>query len=199
MNWWPPMADGSLALPVGKFAAIVADPPWHFRTWDRRRAVASRQAEDPYPTMTMAQLRALQVGALSTNSAALFLWAPDCMLQHALGLGEAWGYRFKTIAFVWVKADLADVPLRPRMSLGYWTRKQAEQCLLFTRGKPTRLSRAVPHVIIEPTREHSRKPDVVYDRVRDLVGGPHLELFARTRRPGWTAWGNEVDLFGDAA
>lgn len=87
----------------------------------------------------------------------------------------------------------------PRMSMGYWTRKQTEQCWLFTRGKPKRLSKGVRQVIRDPRREHSRKPDEQYARIEALVGGPYLELFARQQRPGWTSWGNQVEKFEVAA
>jgi N6-adenosine-specific RNA methylase IME4 len=81
------------------------------------------------------------------------------------------------------------------MGLGYWTRANTEPCLLATRGKPKRLNADVRQGIIEPRREHSRKPDCVHDRIERLVAGPYLELFARARRPGWDAWGNEVGKF----
>jgi len=79
--------------------------------------------------------------------------------------------------------------------MGYWTRANSEPCLLATRGKPKRLSAAVRQGIIEPRREHSRKPDCVHERIERLVAGPYLELFARATRPGWTCWGNEVGKF----
>ena len=81
------------------------------------------------------------------------------------------------------------------MGMGYWTRANTEPCLLATRGKPKRLNADVRQAIITPRRQHSRKPDGVYGRIERLVAGPYLELFARTRRFGWDAWGNEVDKF----
>src|SRR4029077_4776914 len=81
------------------------------------------------------------------------------------------------------------------MRLGYWTRSNSEGCLLATRGKPKRQNADVRQAIIAPRREHSRKPDGIHERIERLVAGPYLELFARQRRPGWDAWGNEVDKF----
>ena len=81
------------------------------------------------------------------------------------------------------------------MGMGYWTRSNTEPCLLATRGKPKRLNADVRQGIIEPRREHSRKPDCVHGRIERLVAGPYLELFARTTRPGWTVWGNQTDKF----
>jgi N6-adenosine-specific RNA methylase IME4 len=85
------------------------------------------------------------------------------------------------------------------MGTGYWTRANPELCLLFTRGKPKRLSAAVRKLMIAPRREHSRKPDQQYQDIEQLVGGPYLELFARTEREGWTSWGNQTGKFGEAA
>jgi N6-adenosine-specific RNA methylase IME4 len=81
------------------------------------------------------------------------------------------------------------------MGFGYWTRKQVEPCWLFTRGRPKRVMKGVRQVIVEPRREHSRKPDVTRERIEALVAGPYLELFARTAAPGWSSWGNQVGKF----
>jgi N6-adenosine-specific RNA methylase IME4 len=81
------------------------------------------------------------------------------------------------------------------MGLGYWTRANTEPCLLATRGKPKRLNADVRQLIIEPRREHSRKPDCVHSRIERLVAGPYLELFARAPRKGWDVWGNETAKF----
>jgi N6-adenosine-specific RNA methylase IME4 len=86
-----------------------------------------------------------------------------------------------------------------QVGMGYWTRANSEPCLLATRGKPKRINADVRQGIIEPRREHSRKPDCVPARIERLVEGPYLELFARTQRPGWTVWGNQTDKFGVAA
>jgi N6-adenosine-specific RNA methylase IME4 len=84
------------------------------------------------------------------------------------------------------------------MGMGYWTRANTEPCLLATRGKPKRLNADVRQAIIEPGREHSRKPDCVHERIERLVAGPYLELFARQERRGWTVWGNDTRRFNVA-
>ena len=81
------------------------------------------------------------------------------------------------------------------MGFGYWTRKQVEPCWLFTKGRPKRLSKGVRQVILEPRREHSRKPDSQYERIEALVDGPYLELFSRKSREGWASWGNDAGRF----
>jgi N6-adenosine-specific RNA methylase IME4 len=81
------------------------------------------------------------------------------------------------------------------MTLGYWTRSNSEVALLGTRGKPKRTAADVRQAIIEPRREHSRKPDGIHERIERLVAGPYLELFGRQKREGWTVWGNQTDKF----
>lgn len=185
-------------LPPGPFAAIVADPPWAFMNYDGKATVPTLAA-DPYQTMSLDDLKAMRLADVSAPDCALFVWTVDAHLKEAQELGEAWGFEFKTIAFIWVKAVPyigGDGFFQPQMGMGYWTRKEAEVCLLFTRGKPKRLDRSVRQVIATPRREHSRKPEEARVRVERLVAGPYLELFAREARPGWTVWGNQTDKFG---
>lgn len=181
----------------GPFGAIEADPPWSFLTYDRKSSVPT-QAADPYQTMSLDDLKALPVADVAAADCALFLWTVDAHLAEAMALGAAWGFEFKTIALIWVKAVPyigADGFFTPQMGMGYWTRKEAEVCLLFTRGKPKRLSKSVRQVLAQPRREHSRKPFEAHQRIEKLVGGPYLEMFGRAPRKGWTVWGNEVEKF----
>jgi len=126
------------------------------------------------------------------------------MLEDALWVIRSWGFTYKTCAFDWMKAHVDQIDLfrddaDPLMGPGYWTRSNTEPCLLATRGRPTRRSKSVRMGIVEPRREHSRKPDCVLSRIEQLVDGPYLELFARSRRKGWASWGNEVDKFDTPA
>lgn len=193
------MADWPFAsLEPGKYAAIVADPPWHFSTWSDR---GQGRAPD-YATMSFSDIAELPVGALGTPDCALFLWCCWPSISDAFKLVESWGFSYKTCAFSWMKADpyrlFAD-DATPFAGMGYWTRANTEPCLLATRGKPKRLNADVRQGIIAPRREHSRKPDCVHERIERLVAGPYCELFARAKRPGWDAWGNEVGKFEAAA
>jgi N6-adenosine-specific RNA methylase IME4 len=195
-------------FPDGPFGVIYADPPWAFRTFSGQTMTSHRCAEDHYGTMTLDELAALPVAKAAAPDCALFMWVVGSHLAESIELARAWGFAFKTDAFYWIKqrlidadqADLftGDIP-EPRMGFGYWTRKQIEPCWLFTRGNPKRIEKGVRQVIVEPRREHSRKPDVVRDRIQKLVGGPYLEMFARSTAPGWTAWGNQVGKFGEVA
>lgn len=175
-----------------KYGAILADPPWAFRTYSGAHVTAHRCKEDHYKTMPLGELKNMLVSSWTAQDCALFLWAVDSHLDVALDLMRRWGFTYKTVAFVWVKVAASG---KPRIGMGYWTRKGAELCLLGTRGSPRRLSKGVRQVIMAPRREHSRKPDEVRERVEQLVAGPYLELFARDRRPGWDAWGDEVGKF----
>src|SRR5258707_80917 len=152
------------------FGAILADPPWRFKTWsakgrDRcpdgvptRNKQRQNNPERHYATMTMEELHGLPVADVAARDSVLFLWAIDPMLQEALDLGRAWGFTFKTVAFYWAKLrregstrhllhDEPDHKLFP-MGTGYWTRPNPEQCLLFTRGKPKRRSPSQRKLII---------------------------------------------------
>lgn len=189
-------------MPQGQFGAILCDPPWHFVTYDGKRTIPQRAAEQSYRSMTLDDLKALPVADSAAKDAVLFMWVVDAHLLDALTLGAAWGFTFKTFGLIWLKTPasrkqfsfFAPDPVR-EMSLGYWTRKQAEVCLLFTRGKPKRIGKGVRQIIEAPRRQHSRKPDEQYERIETLVGGPYLEMFARQQRPGWEAWGNETEKF----
>lgn len=184
----------------GGYGAIMADPPWHFNTWsDKGRnrcpdAPAQQKglAERHYSTMSLAEIKTLPVKQVAAADCALFLWSVDCMLPAALSIGEQWGFTFKTVAFTWVKRKIDG---GAHIGLGYWTRGNPEQCLLFTRGKPRRQSASVRQLIEAPRREHSRKPDEASSRVEALVTGPYLELFARTTREGWDSWGDQSEKF----
>jgi len=126
---------------------------------------------------------------------ALFLWAIDPMLPQALDVTAAWGFTFKTVAFYWAKRCRASDGWH--IGTGYWSRANPEQCLRGTRGSPMRLSRSVRRLVVAPVREHSRKPDEVAQSIQQLVPGPYLEMFARERRFGWDAWGNESEKFSE--
>lgn len=195
-----------------KYPVIYADPPWMFRV--RSRKGLSRSAENHYSTMTADALVALPVERWAADDSALLMWATWPTLVEAIALGHAWGFTFKTAAFVWAKlipsnwnrrlfdvvnTTLFNAHILPKLQdifftgLGYYTRANTEPCLLFTRGNGLRRkSMAVRQLIVSPLREHSRKPDETYERIEKLFDGPYLELFGRRKREGWHVWGNEV-------
>ena len=188
------------------YGAILVDPPTRFETYSGATEVTARggkhkPATTHYVTMTREDIAALPVGDLAAADCVLFLWSCWPTSLQTYELIERWGFKFKTCAFSWMKADPAAAVTVPQMGMGYWTRANTEVCLLATRGRPKRLHADVPQAILEPRRQHSRKPDCVYGRIERLVAGPYVELFARQRRPGWDSWGDQVGKFnaGNAA
>jgi N6-adenosine-specific RNA methylase IME4 len=161
--------------------------------------------------MTDADIAALPVAdLLHPEGAWIFLWVTSPKLYAPQGsrkqlspdvVARAWGARYSGRAFVWVKTKAtAQLPIIHcehglHVGMGFTTRKNAEDCLLFRTGMPQRLARDVREVIISPVREHSRKPDEAIVRIERFCPGPRIELFAREIREGWDAWGDEVDTF----
>ncbi len=148
-------------------------------------------AERHYPTMTADELCMLPVAELAARDSALFLWATFPKLPEALRLVKEWGFTYKGVAFVWLKKNKkADSWF---YGLGFWTRGNAEICLLATRGHPKRWAANIHQFIISPIEAHSKKPDKAREKIVALMGDlPRVELFARQTPPGWDVWGNEV-------
>ena len=170
-----------------KYTVLYADPPWRYRNKPN-----GRSPESHYPTMKTEDICALPVQALAAEDCALFLWVTMPMLFEAQKVLAAWGFRYKTVAFVWVKQNRKGRGIF--WGMGYWTRANAELCLLATRGRPQRRAKNIHQVIISPVEEHSKKPEEARRRIEALLGEvPRLELFARRPSPGWDVWGNEVE------
>lgn len=182
-------------LPEGPFTVVLADPPWSFKSFSGKTGTPHRSANDHYVTTATAALADIPVASVCAKDAALFMWVVDSHMDEAFELAKSWGFKFKTKAFTWVKLTNTG---KPKIGMGYWTRKQVEMCLLFTRGAPKRMNAGVRELIDDEViravrREHSRKPDEQYERIEALLGDvPRLELFARHSRPGWESWGNEA-------
>ena len=175
-----------------KYQIIYADPPWKFRVWCFRTG-RGRLPDDHYPTMTIEEICSLPVKDITDRDAILFLWTtfPKIADQEVFSVIDAWGFKCKSAAFVWVKEnrDSSDW-----MGLGYWTRGNPEVCLLATKGHPHRLSKSVRQLIFSQRQAHSIKPSETRDRIVQLMGDlPRVELFARQKVEGWDCWGNEVE------
>lgn len=142
--------------------------------------------------MSLEEICALPVAEIAAKDSALFLWATFPMLPEALRVIRAWGFQYKTVAFIWLKQNRKAQTWF--FGLGYWTRSNAEVCLLATRGRPRRQDKGIHQFIISPIEEHSKKPDEARERIVRLMGDlPRAELFARQETPGWDVWGNEVN------
>ncbi|PWT79157.1 MAG: adenine methyltransferase, partial [Chloroflexi bacterium] len=156
-------------------------------------------------------IKALPVADLADKDCALLLWAVWPELRGALEVIQAWGFEYKTVGFVWVKAikHTKVTVQEPKAitldgdglhwGMGYWTRANTEVCLLATKGNPQRMAMDVHQVVIASVAEHSAKPEEVRRRIERLLIGDYLELYARKEVPGWTTWGNEVETRVEAA
>ncbi len=170
-----------------KFGVIYADPPWLFETYSEK----GQDRKPGYKTDPLDPIKKLPVKELAADNCVLFIWVLMNQLPQAFEVIDAWGFEFKTCAFTWVKQNQHND--KPFLGMGYWTRANAELCLLATKGTPTRLDAGVPQVLLSKIMEHSRKPEEFANRIERLVGGPYLELYARRERDGWTSWGNEIE------
>ena len=169
-----------------KYQIIYADPPWQYN-----RKAGRGIASDHYPTMSLQEICNLPVGNLADKNCVLFLWVTFPQLREGLSVIQAWGFQYKTVAFVWVKQNKKADTLF--LGLGHWTRSNAEICLLATRGSVRRKSAYVHQIILSHIEKHSKKPDEARDRIVELIGDvPRIELFARQTTPGWDVWGNEI-------
>ena len=174
-----------------KYNVIYADPPWTFKTFSDKGK--DRSPENHYNVMSLQDICNLPVNKIANENSVLLMWVVDPLLDKAFQVINAWGFKYKTVGFTWAKTNKKSMGFFT--GLGYWTRGNPEMCLLATKGKPKRLSKSVPQLVVSERREHSRKPDIMYNHIENLLQGPYIELFARTQRPGWDSWGNQTDKF----
>ena len=134
--------------------------------------------------MSVGEICKLNIAEVAADDCVLFLWATFPQLQEALQVIKAWGFKYKTVAFVWLKQNKSGKGWF--FGLGFWTRGNAEICLLATKGKIRRRSARVHQFLISPLRGHSQKPDEAREKIVELMGDlPRLELFARDKADGW--------------
>ena len=175
-----------------KYNIIYADPPWSYKVWSKKGM--GRSAESHYKTMSKEDIRGMAnvISQISDKNAVLFLWVTAPCLMEGMELIEKWGFTYKTIGFTWIKQNKNADSLF--WGMGYYTRANAELCLIATKGKPLpRLRRDIHSVILSRIEEHSKKPDETRERIVALFGDlPRIELFARQHAEGWDCWGDEV-------
>jgi N6-adenosine-specific RNA methylase IME4 len=184
-----------------KYQIIYADPPWSFGGGgvyqDGGRPV--RKTADEYLLTKTDDLSKLPINDIADTNSLLFMWTTDQHIPDALKLMEAWGFRYCTVAFYWVKKYSTGSTC---FNVGCWTMKSVEQVLLGLKGKPMYLkkTRNVKQLVEAERTTHSKKPDEVKNRIVSLVGDlPRIELFARQKTNGWDVWGNEVESDVDLA
>jgi N6-adenosine-specific RNA methylase IME4 len=175
-----------------QYSIIYADPPWFYPDINPK-CKFGLGAIGHYSVMKTEDICNLAIPKTADN-AFLFLWVTNPNLLDGLKVMESWGFKYVTTGFTWVKLNKKAPTYK--FGTGYYTRSNVELCLLGKRGKPKVMSHSVSSLIVEPLREHSRKPDCTRDRIVELCGDvKRVELFARTKTPGWDVWGNDVNKF----
>lgn len=172
-----------------QYNIIYADPAWSYKD---KALAGNRGAGCKYNVMGGGELQALPINKIAADNCVLFMWVTMPKLNECFDVINSWGFEYKTCAFTWVKRNKKSPNYF--MGMGRWTRANAELCLLATKGKPKRISASVLQVIDTPIEHHSKKPDIVRDKIIELMGDlPRVELFARQSTAGWDVWGNEVE------
>jgi N6-adenosine-specific RNA methylase IME4 len=176
----------------GPYATILADPPWQFQNRTGKMAPEHKRLLR-YPTMKLPEIVELPVAGLAAARAHLYLWVPNALIEEGLRVLAAWGFTYKA-NLVWCKIRKDGGP--DGRGVGFYFRNVTELVLFGVRGSMRTLppGRRQVNFLATRKREHSRKPDEIYDLIESCSPGPYLELFARFRRPGWDQWGNELEI-----
>ena len=175
-------------FPSQTYDIIYADPPWYYGNkfqYDKKEPTSG--AVFHYPTISTNELKKLPVQEISKENCLLFMWTTNPHLAQAIELGEAWGFEYKTVAFVWDKMN---------HNPGKYNLSYCELCLLFKRGKipQPRGARNVKQLVSSKRKNHSQKPIEVLEGIEKMFPKQtRIELFARTEAKGWDSWGIEVD------
>jgi N6-adenosine-specific RNA methylase IME4 len=182
--------DDLLRRKSGRFGAILADPPWRFTNRTGKVAPEHRRLSR-YSTLTHQEIMDLPVERLALPKSHLYLWVPNALILEGLEVMKRWGFTYKT-NLVWYKVRKDGGP--DGRGVGFYFRNVTELVLFGTRGnvRTEAPGRKQVNIIISRKREHSRKPDQLYQIIERCSPGPYLELFARHRRRGWAQWGDEL-------
>lgn len=174
----------------GAFRTILADPPWRF-TNRTGKVAPEHQRLARYSTMSFKEIAALPVADLAHDTSHLYLWVPNALLAEGLTVMESWGFTYKS-NIVWHKVR-KDGGSDGR-GVGFYFRNVTEMVLFGVRGslRTRSAGRTQVNYLATRKREHSRKPDELYDVIEACSYGPYVELFARHHRAGWSTWGDEA-------
>jgi|SRR4051794_19710757 len=173
------------------FSTILADPPWRFSNNTGKIAPEHKRLAR-YATMSLKEIAALPVGQLAAPKSHLYLWVPNALVLEGLEVLRRWGFTYKT-NLVWYKTRKDGGP--DGRGVGFYFRNVTELVLFGTKGGMRTLApgRRQVNLISTRKREHSRKPDGLYDLIEQCSPGPFLELFARHKRQGWSQWGDQIE------
>jgi len=175
-----------------KIGTILADPPWRFANRSGKMAPEHKRLKR-YNTMTVQEISELPIAQIVLPQSHLYLWVPNALLSEGLEVMRRWGFTYKT-NIVWYKVRKDGGP--DGRGVGFYFRNVTELVLFGVRGslRTGSVGRRQTNIIITRKREHSRKPDELYEIIESCSPGPYLELFARHRRNGWHQWGDEIDI-----
>jgi N6-adenosine-specific RNA methylase IME4 len=186
----PTAAQDLITRIHGTYQTILADPPWRFQNRTGKMAPEHKRLLR-YPTLEFEEIYELPVSHLAAATSHLYLWVPNALLAEGLETMRRWGFTYKT-NLVWYKVRKDGGP--DGRGVGFYYRNVTELVLFGVRGSLRTLKPGRKQVNIVSTRkrEHSRKPDELYEIIEACSPGPYLELFARAPRQGWAQWGNEL-------
>ncbi len=186
-------------LPDEKFDIIYCDPPWDYggkmqfdkssiksENKDWKKGIFISAANFKYPTVKTKELKKIPIQKICADNCLLFMWVTNPHLAQGIELGQAWGFEYKTVGFVWDKCN---------HNPGQYTLSNCELCLIFKKGKiPTpRGARNVQQLVRVPRTKHSVKPiEVLHNIERMFPSQKKIELFARHKPEGWAVWGLDV-------
>jgi N6-adenosine-specific RNA methylase IME4 len=172
---------------------VLADPPWQFLNRTGKVAPEHRRL-NRYGTLTLKEIQEIPVQCAAASKSHLYLWVPNALLPEGLAVLDAWGFKYKS-NLVWHKVRKDGGP--DGRGVGFYFRNTTELILFGVRGslRTEAPGRRQVNIIRTQKREHSRKPDELYDIIEACSPGPYLELFARGSRPGWEQWGNQVEEY----
>ena len=174
----------------GEFGTILVDPPWRFRNRTGKMAPEYRRRRR-YPSLSFDEIESIPINEIALENCHLYLWVPNALIRHGLEIMSQWGFEYKT-NLVWYKIRKDGGP--DGRGVGFYFRNVTEIVLFGVRGnvRTFQPGRSQVNIMASRKREHSRKPDELYDIIEQCSPGPFLELFARFPRDGWTQWGNEI-------
>ena len=174
-----------------KYKIIYADPPWSYNDTQKSGGTAYFGASVRYPTMNIKDILKLPINEIADKDCVLFMWATSPLLPEAIETIKAWGFKYKTVAFCWIKKTVNGKQVH---NMGRWTMGGMELCLLGVKGHPQRKVKNIKQMFEAIRTKHSQKPFEVRKFIEDLMGElPRVELFARQKTQGWDTIGDGID------
>jgi N6-adenosine-specific RNA methylase IME4 len=204
-------------IPYLRYRVLYADPPWSFDAYSSEGK--KKSADRHYDTMSLDEIEAFKMSDIAYPDSVCFLWITAPFLaapRHKVNITEMsrfffetegvhhrvfdrWGFESKALAFIWVKLNkrcVGETFSRDDIfrGMGRYTSQNVELCFVGRKGNPPGPKVFEPQVVIEPVREHSRKPDSIRDTIARMYDGPRIELFGRTEFEGWDLFGNQIGI-----